>query len=210
MSQAALVELQRAMRSCSRCVDAGYIPAALPIFHGNARARLMVVGQAPAPPGDGPRLPYSGQSGKTLTRWLERAGFEPGSLHNPDRFYLTSVTKCFPGRSTSGNGDRAPGAAEVKLCGSHLAQELRLVRPELILALGRLSITQFLPSVKRQVLAEIIGTPREAEFEPAGTAVVLPLPHPSGVSRWLNDPENRALVDRAMDWLSSERDLKGW
>ena len=70
----------------------------------------------------GKPVPYAGASGRTLRGWLARAGFDEGTLHG--RFYLTSLTKCFPGPSASGKGDRAPSAAEVALCRAHLDREL--------------------------------------------------------------------------------------
>lgn len=170
----------------------------------------MVVGQAPGPTAAERPLPYSGASGKTLRDWLHRAGFEDGALYDPNRFYLTSVTKCFPGRATSGNGDRAPSRAEVSLCFDHLSEELRLVMPELILALGRLSITLFLPSMRSKKLAELVGRSYPAELESASNAFVLPLPHPSGVSRWHNDPHNQDVLVAAIGHLSALRSEHGW
>jgi uracil-DNA glycosylase len=155
----------------------------------------MVVGQAPAARNVERPLPYSGATGRTLRAWLERAGFDPADLHT--RFYLTSLTKCFPGASSSGKGDRAPSPAEVALCRSHLERELELVQPDLLLPLGRLSISYF---VGKQPLSVLIG-----QVLRRGDAFVLPLPHPSGVSHWLNDPANRALLDIALDRL---RDLR--
>lgn len=202
--------LQASIRRCERCVERGFIERANPILHGNPGARIMIVGQAPGPTAAERPLPYSGATGKTLQRWLAQARFDENSLHDPDRFYLTSVTKCFPGRARSGSGDRQPSRAEVALCADHLAAELRLVRPELVLALGKLSIATFLPSRRRDSLAEIVGGPLPAEHPEIGDAVVLPLPHPSGVSRWHNEPSNRERLARAMTWLSEERDLRGW
>lgn len=209
-SDDALAALQRAIRACRLCVAAGHIPSAAPILRGNRGARLMVVGQAPAVGAAERPLPYSGATGVTLRGWLERAGFPADALYDPERFYLTSVTKCFPGKATSGGGDRLPSRAEVALCGAHLAAELRLVQPELLLALGRLSIETLVPSTRGRALAELVGTPRPAEHPAAGPALVLPLPHPSGVSRWLNAPEHRALVERGLAWLGEERGLRGW
>jgi len=210
VSRRALVRLQREIGVCTRCVDAGYIERANPIFHGTTTARLMVVGQAPGPTAAKRPLPYSGPSGRTLRSWLSEAGFPDDALYDPERFYLTSVTKCFPGRSRSGNGDRAPGRAEMTLCRPHLEGELALVRPELILALGRISIETFLPSLRGAALREIIGVPRSVERTPAKGTRVLPLPHPSGVSRWHNDSENRARLRAALAWLANAREEHGW
>ncbi|MFL5759201.1 MAG: uracil-DNA glycosylase family protein, partial [Thermomicrobiales bacterium] len=56
-------------------------------------------------------------------------------LHSVTLF-LTSATKCFPGASASGKGDRMPSATEVALCAGHLDREIALVRPELVIGSG--------------------------------------------------------------------------
>ena len=200
---AALAAVQREVAGCARCVAAGFIPRAHPIFKGEVGNRLMVVGQAPGALAFERPVPYAGASGRTLRGWLARAGFDEGALHG--RFYLTSLTKCFPGASASGKGDRAPSAAEVALCRAHLDRELALVRPELVLALGKLSATAFLGPAP---LAELVGTLRPAE-RAGHRFLVLPLPHPSGVSRWLNDPANRERHAAALALLSEERARRG-
>lgn len=200
---AALARLHGEVSSCSRCVAAGFIPAAHPIFRGAIGNRVMVVGQAPAALTHERPAPYSGASGRTLRGWLARAGFDEGALHG--RFYLTSLTKCFPGASAGGKGDRVPSAAEVALCRGHLDRELALVRPELVLALGRLAATAL---VGPAPLAELVGTLRQGE-RAGHRFLVLPLPHPSGVSRWLNEPANRARHGAALARLGEERARRG-
>ena len=204
--QAALAALQAEIAGCDRCVRAGFIPTARPIFRGWVGLRLMVVGQAPAALTHELPAPYSGAIGRTLGRWLEEAGFAPGALHRC--CYLTSLTKCYPGSSRHGKGDRAPSGAEIALCRGHLDGELALVRPRVVLALGRLAATALLgPSP----LAELVGTVREAERAGQRFLVVV-LPHPSGVSRWLNEAANRARVGvalRRLGELRVELDLEG-
>jgi uracil-DNA glycosylase family 4 len=204
--------IQTEIRRCARCVDAGYIPTSNPILRGNTTARIMVIGQAPGVAAAERPVPYSGATGRTLQAWLARAGFPDDAFHDPDRFYLTSLTKCFPGKARTGAGDRAPSRREIAFCADHLTTELRLVQPELILSLGRLSIEAMLPSVRGLPLATIVGTPKLAELpllREHGT-LVLPLPHPSGVSRWLNHPDHRARVDTGIAWLAQERELRNW
>jgi uracil-DNA glycosylase len=198
--QAALEEVHREIAACRRCVVCGHIPAARPIFHGHAGQRLMVVGQAPGPTAGERTLPFSGASGRTLQGWMERAGFPPGSLHQS--FYLTSLTKCFPGPATGsgGKGDRPPSAAEIALCAVHLDREIALVRPAIIVSLGRLAAERLDPTARGLPLTALVGTARTAER--AGHLFRLfPLPHPSGVSRWLNDPTHQALLERALEAL---------
>ena len=200
---AALARLHHELAACARCVTAGFIPAAHPIFRGAVGNRVMVVGQAPGALARERPMPYLGATGRTLRGWLARAGFDDGALHG--RFYLTSLTKCFPGPSASGKGDRAPSAAEVALCRTHLDRELALVRPELVLALGRLAAVAFLGSAP---LTELVGTLQPAE-RAGHRLLVLPLPHPSGVSRSLNDPATRARHERALDLLAEFRARHG-
>ena len=100
--QAALERVQREIAACALCVEAGFIPVSRPVFQGRVGQRLMIVGQAPGPSSGQRGVPYTGATGKTLQRWLERAGFPPGTLHRD--FYLTSLTKCFPGPATGRSG----------------------------------------------------------------------------------------------------------
>ncbi len=199
--QAHLALLQQEIAACTRCVDAGHIPRAHPIFHGHAGQRWMIVGQAPGPTAAERPLPFSGASGKVLQGWLQRAGFEEGALHR--EFYLTSITKCFPGRARKGGeGDRPPSAAEIALCAGHLDREMALVQPAIVLALGRLAISTLDPATRRLPLAVLVGTLRSAE-RAGHHFLLLPLPHPSGVSRWLNDPAHQARLTEALALLAS-------
>ena len=74
------------------------------------------------------------------------------------------------------------------------------MRPPVIVTLGRHEGINGVPGARGRPLRDLIGTVAWADSG-YGTVPVVPLPHPSGVGRWLNDPANRALVDRAMDEL---------
>lgn len=195
-----LTRLHREIAACARCVDRGFIPAARPIFHGHVGQRLMIVGQAPGPTAGERPLPFTGASGKALQGWLERAGFPSGSLH--DRWYLTSLTKCFPGKAagSAGKGDRPPSAAEIALCARHLDREIALVRPAIVVSLGRMAAERLDPTARGLPLAALVGSVRRAE-RAGHTFTLIPLPHPSGVSRWLNDPAHRARLDEGLAML---------
>ncbi|HEU0164145.1 MAG TPA: uracil-DNA glycosylase family protein [Thermomicrobiales bacterium] len=181
---------------------AGFIPEANPVFRGNAGQRLMIVGQAPGAKGHELGIPWAGQSGVMLRGWMAQAGFPEEAFL--ETWYLTSITKCFPGKSTGSNGDRSPSAAEIRLCHDHLAREIDLVQPELIVTLGRLAATSLIPGARKLSLTELVGSRRVANLG-YGEIPILPLPHPSGVSRWHNDPANRTLVDRALASIGVER-----
>jgi uracil-DNA glycosylase len=198
-----LKRLEREVRGCARCVASGHLPEAHPVIWGPVPGRNMVIGQAPAQGAHLRDRPWSGPSGNLMRRWFAGAGFAPERFH--EDWYFTSLTKCFPGKAIAGNGDRAPSAAERTLCRSHLEVELRLVRPRLIVTLGRQAAEAIIPGARSRPLRELVGTIWTAELG-HGTVPVVPLPHPSGVGRWLNDPDNRALVDRAMAALARLRE----
>jgi uracil-DNA glycosylase len=196
-TQAALSLVQREIAACTRCVAGGFIPGALPVFHGHAGQRLMIVGQAPGPSAGERPLPYTGATGRALQGWLERAGFPPGSLHRD--FYLTSLTKCFPGpaKGAGAKGDRPPSVKEIALCASHLDREIALVRPRIVVSLGRLAAVHLDPTTRRMTLAEIVGSARPAA-RADHTFLLVPLPHPSGVSRLLNEVAHRERLEAGL------------
>ncbi len=180
-----LRSLQRDNRVCRACAEAGYPLDSLPVLEGHEGQRAYIYGQAPGVLEGQERRPWRGRAGQTLRRWLDMD--EPTFYA---AFYCASVTRCYPGRSPSGTGDRVPTPREQDLCAFWFEWELRLVRPELIVAVGGLAIRRLLG---RRGLDECIGS----TFEHGGV-VVVPLPHPSGVSRWLNVPANRARLEKAI------------
>ncbi len=155
----------------------------------------MVVGQAPGAQTEARRYHFAGPGGKVLEGWFNAAGFPDGSWR--ERSYITSLTRCFPGKSPRGKGDRRPSPAELALCRPFLEGELALVRPLVVLPLGSMAIEWFLG---RRGLSDVVGESFEVDRR-----VILPFPHPSPVSRWLNDPENRARVARAVALLARYR-----
>jgi uracil-DNA glycosylase len=168
----------------------------------------MLVGQAPGPVEDDVSRPFAGRAGAQLMRWFTRAGFD-GERDVRDRVFMTSMTTCFPGRLRNDAGDRRPSAAEVALCRPWLDTYLDLLRPALLICVGGLAHGRFL---RGRRLEAIVGHAWSTDGEivgglPARAPVLLPLPHPSGQSRWLNDPAHARLLDGALERLHL---LSGW
>ena len=184
-SYRSLASLQRDTRRCRACSEAGFPLASLPVVEGHEGQRAYLYGQAPGVVEGAERRPWRGRAGRNLRRWL---GLDEESFYAT--FYCAAVTRCYPGRAPEGSGDRVATARERELCSFWLEWELRLLRPELIVPVGGLAIGAFVPG---RGLAEAIGEP----FEHGGSTVI-PLPHPSGVSRWLNAPENQARLEAAL------------
>lgn len=191
-SYRSLASLQRDNRVCRACVEAGYPLESWPVFEGHAGQRAMIVGQAPGVIEGDERRPWRGRAGRTLRRWV---GMEEEEFYAT--FYCVSITRCYPGKHPSGRGDRAPTPREIELCRFWLEWDVRLVRPAVVVPVGGLAIRRVL--MLRRRLDECIGS-----VFPFGEAVAVPLPHPSGASSWLNDPQNRKRVERATAALRRE------
>jgi uracil-DNA glycosylase len=185
----ALEEHCRALASCRRC---GHGTAVLPIVSLARRPRVMLVGQAPGKVETGGGLAFAGRAGKTLFRWLETIGLDETTAR--ERIYIAAVTRCYPGPSPSGRGDRLPSPAEQANCASWLEDELRLLRPRLLIPVGRLAIERFLP---RLPLEELIGREHVIGFADQRLTAI-PLPHPSGASSWIHQGNHGLLLSRAL------------
>jgi uracil-DNA glycosylase len=190
-SYRSLASLQRDLRVCRACVEAGYHLESFPVVNEHLGQHAYIYGQAPGIVEGQERRPWRGRAGKTLRRWLE---LEEDEFY--ETFYCASVTRCYPGRAPSGRGDRTPTPREQELCSFWKDWELELLRPRLIVPVGGLAIRRLLGI---SGLAECIG--RRYELD---KAVVVPLPHPSGASGWLNSPANRELTTQAATLVRQE------
>jgi uracil-DNA glycosylase family 4 len=188
----ALRGLHVRLRKCRLCLEAGYEIYPRAIFSGNSDARIMSIGQAPGITEKEAGRPFNAGSGTRLFQWLAEAGVEEGWYRS--RQYMSSVTKCYPGRANSGSGDRVPTRAEQQLCRPYLEEEIALVDPQLILLIGRLAINLYFPT--SLPLTKLIGAHKQVNGR-----WLVPLPHPSGASRWHQIAENRVLLDRAIDLI---------
>jgi uracil-DNA glycosylase len=202
-----LQALQAAHRACIRCVDGGLLAAANPVFSGRPGQRILLVGQAPGPVENDGQRPFAGRAGRQLMRWFERGGFA-GDADVRRRVYMTSMTTCFPGRTPDGRGDRRPSAREVALCAGWLDGVLALLRPRLVLPIGTLALARFVPGTGLEAAVGRLFDASGAEAEVGDRVpLLLPLPHPSGQSRWLNESAHIARLEQAIARLP---DLVTW
>ena len=160
----------------------------------------MLVGQAPGQTESGGGRPFAGRAGKTLFAWLARAGLDEQTAR--EILYISAVTRCYPGPHRAGRGDRVPSPSERARCSGWLADELRIIRPAVIIPVGRLAIESFLGAAP---LASVVGQEHDVEHA-AGRAVVIPLPHPSGASSWIHVAEHKVLLERALELIGRRLD----
>jgi uracil-DNA glycosylase len=190
-SYRSLASLQRDLQVCRACVEAGYPLDSWPVRNEYFGQRAYMYGQSPGVVEGEERRPWRGRAGKTLRRWLD---LEEDEFYAT--FYCASVTRCYPGRALSGRGDRTPTPREQELCAFWRDWELEILRPRLIVPVGGLAIRRLLGI---SGLVDCVGR----RYELDGTAVV-PLPHPSGASSWLNSPSNRELTARGAELVRRE------
>jgi uracil-DNA glycosylase len=183
--------LQRDNRVCRACVEAGYPLESLPVVAGYDGQRAYMFGQAPGVIEGEERRPWRGRAGQTLRRWL---AMDEGEFYAT--FYCASVTRCYPGKAPSGRGDRTPTPREQELCSFWRGWELELLRPALIVPVGGMAVRRLLGA---RPLLDCVGTRCDL-----GGIPVVPLPHPSGASGWLNSPANRRLLHEAIRLIRAE------
>jgi uracil-DNA glycosylase len=164
-----------------------------PVHGAPVASRIFLLGQAPGPHEARLGKPFAWTAGKTLFRWFERAtGADEEAVRA--RVYIAAVVRCFPGK-TPGGGDRVPGPDECALWRGFIEREVGILRPRLVIPVGRLAIQEVLGH--REPIATVVGRELRAQFH--GVPVdVIPLPHPSGASTWFKVEPGRTLLDEAL------------
>ena len=183
-------ELRALQDAMPRCDD-----GARPVLSGDGTERAMLIGQAPGWREIETGVPFAWDAGKRLAGWLAVAGIGVEQFRN--RWYVTSIGKCYPGRAPGSSVDRPPPRSEIERWTPVLREELRLVRPALLVLVGGTAHRFAFGAAAR--LDNLVG--RELAWEEAPDASVLALPHPSGASTWLNDPARVQLWRRGIELL---------
>lgn len=191
-----LAAIHERLRQCRRCPN-----VCGRAVHGPAlETKIMLVGQAPGIHEAGRGRPFAHTAGKTLFKWLAQAtGADEETMR--ELIYFSAVARCFPGKALNGKGDRVPDLKEIENCRDHLRDEVESLQPDLILAVGKIAIAEVLG--KEGSLAGFVGKKFRAEFH--GRKVdVIPLPHPSGVSRWPHTEPGKSKLAAALKILGTE------
>ena len=177
-----------ALLRCRRCPRM----KSTPVSGGAIVSDVMIIGQAPGPREPVLQRPFAHTAGKTLFRWFEEfCGMNEAVVRS--KIYFAAVCRCFPGKN-SGGTDRVPAPDEIRNCSPWLDNELRILRPHLIIPVGRLAIMQFIDCAK---LEKMIG--RKFRVERGGHRLdMIPLPHPSGASPWHKISPGKQLLEKAL------------
>jgi len=176
------------MLRCTACPNMiGPVVSGRPVI-----SPVMLIGQAPGSKEGPAGKPFAWTAGKTMFGWFERLGL--GEEDFRSRVYMAAVCRCFPGKGAKG-GDRVPAPDEIERCGVHLAREIELVQPRLVIPVGKLAIAQIFPDAEQ--LVDVVGKIERTTFH--GRALdVAPLPHPSGASTWHRMEPGKTLLERGL------------
>jgi uracil-DNA glycosylase len=159
---------------------------------------VMLIGQAPGVREGPAGKPFAWTAGKTMFGWFSFLGLSEEAFR--ERIYMSAVCRCFPGKA-EGGGDRVPSDEEVERCSRHLASEVRILQPRLVIPVGKLAIEQLVPDLEK--LVEIVGVQRRASIP--GTKHefdMIALPHPSGASTWHRTEPGKTLLVRALSLIA--------
>jgi len=163
-----------------------------PVSGGAVVSDVIVIGQAPGPREPTLKRPFAHTAGQTLFRWFESfCGVNEPVVRS--KIYFAAVCRCFPGKAPGGT-DRVPGPDEIRNCAPWMDGEIEILKPGLVIPVGRLAISQFIDFER---LEEVIGR----EFRVCRSAHMfdlIPLPHPSGASPWHKIPPGKQLLEKAM------------
>ena len=192
MMSTALQQHIETLRTCRQCPDM----QPWPVTGQAVYSSVMLIGQAPGDKEPVMQRPFAWTAGKTLFKWFQGAcGIDEATFRS--RVYMAAVCRCFPGKKPRG-GDRVPNAEEIGNCARWLQDEMRLLKPALVLPVGKLAIAQLMPyesmeaHIGQQFRCIYAGHPFDA----------IPLPHPSGASPWPRMEPGKTLLQRALHLIA--------
>jgi DNA polymerase len=156
----ALILLREEIDDCKRCKL--YLQRTNIVFgEGNPNARLMFIGEAPGREEDLKARPFVGDAGMLLTRLIKKMGFKRSDV------YIANIVKCRPPMN------RDPEIDEIETCKQFLYKQIDIIKPEVIMALGRISVGTLLNNMKIKITAirgnffDFKGIPVMPTFHPA-------------------------------------------
>ena len=145
----ALERLRQRAESCLKCESMAACRANVVFGVGNPDAELMFVGEAPGAEEDLEGEPFVGKAGQLLTKIIEASGFKRSDV------YITNAVKCRPDVPPGETGNRKPRPEEIATCLPFLVEQIEIIQPKCIVALGTTALEALLG--KRVDLRDVRG-----------------------------------------------------
>jgi len=191
----AMLRLWQIIDACTLCGIAEY--ARNKVFgDGNLNSKIVLVGEAPGMDEDKSGHPFIGLAGQILRKCLIAAGLKPKSL------FIANVLKCHPPEiiDPAPSGNRKPSVKETNNCLSFLDNQLDIIDPKIVVALGNTAGSAILrPEVKKVEVTKMFGQ----SFEKGGRRVIVTY-HPQYLGYRANDPG----LER--DYIDLFKRIKTW
>lgn len=130
-----LREFHQSIANCEKCGLCQNRTQVVP-GSGNPNANIMFIGEAPGKNEDIQGIPFVGAAGKFLNLCLESIGL------NRDNVFIANTVKCRPPEN------RDPKTEEIDACLPYLKKQLEIIKPKIIVTLGRFSLNLFFPEAK--------------------------------------------------------------
>jgi uracil-DNA glycosylase len=178
---AAFAELRERALACIKCANLAAARKNVVFGVGNIDAELMFVGEAPGADEDEQGEPFVGRAGQLLTKIIETMGLTRGDV------YIGNILKCRPDTPGQSAGNRKPTSDEMATCIPYLHEQIDLIRPRVIVALGATAVEGLLG--KTIGITKLRGTWKTYRGTP-----LMPTYHPAYLLR------NQSLSEKRKVW----------
>jgi DNA polymerase len=178
---AAFAELRQRATACVRCPNLVAARKSVVFGVGDINARLMFIGEAPGADEDSQGEPFVGKAGQLLTRIIQTMGLTRESV------YIGNILKCRPDTPGQASGNRKPTPEEMQTCIPYLHEQIDLIRPQVIVALGGTAV--------EGLLGKTIGiTKLRGQWRTYRGIPLMPTYHPAYLLR------NQSLSEKRRVW----------
>lgn len=147
--EALLAPVRERVSACTKCPHLASSRTQTVFGVGNPDADLMFVGEAPGFDEDRHGEPFVGRAGQLLTRIIKAMGFAR------EEVYIANVLKCRPDMPAGAYGNRAPTPQEMQTCRPYLVEQIDIIQPKVVVALGAVAVEGLLGT--RGTMRELRG-----------------------------------------------------
>jgi uracil-DNA glycosylase family 4 len=161
-----LASVRERVRGCTKCAHLASSRTQTVFGVGNPDAEIMFIGEAPGADEDQQGEPFVGRAGQLLTRIIKAMGFAREDV------YIANILKCRPDMPAGSFGNRAPTPAEMQMCRPYLLEQIDIIQPKVLVALGAVAVEGLLGA--RGTMRELRGrwhsyngTPLMITYHPA-------------------------------------------
>ncbi len=190
-----ILKHQKDLLKCNNCGDM----IGTPIVGNPIKSKIILIGQAPGIREGDLQRPFAWTAGKNMFKWFSSIGVNEEEFRK--KVYMSAVCRCYPGKNSSGTGDRVPTKIEIKKCSKWLDFEIKTLKPKLIIPVGKLAISQFIHFEK---LNDVVGKQIKYKNKHNDFNLIC-LPHPSGLSTWYKKDPGKSLLKSALNLIEKDK-----